>query len=101
MIVREPALGDSIRIHGQESCESQRDVSTSEYLLRKCHIVTASTALLPTVTREYSSVLSLSNGSRIQWTYSAVSYSPFAIWVNLRMLLSTRFFGGFTIPWGS
>ena len=26
--------------------------------------------------------------------------SPFAIWVNLRMLLSTRFFGGFTIPWG-
>ena len=27
-------------------------------------------------------------------------YSPFAMWVNLRMLLSTRFFGGFTIPWG-
>ena len=26
--------------------------------------------------------------------------SPFAILVNLRMLLSTRFFGGFTIPWG-
>ena len=26
--------------------------------------------------------------------------SPFAIWVNLRMLLSTRFFGGFTIPGG-
>ena len=26
--------------------------------------------------------------------------SPFVIWVNLRMLLSTRFFGGFTIPWG-
>ena len=26
--------------------------------------------------------------------------SPFAIRVNLRMLLSTRFFGGFTIPWG-
>ena len=26
--------------------------------------------------------------------------SPFAIWVNLRMLLSTRYFGGFTIPWG-
>ena len=26
--------------------------------------------------------------------------SPFAIWVNLRMFLSTRIFGGFTIPWG-
>ena len=26
--------------------------------------------------------------------------SPFAIWVNLRMLLSTSFFGGFTITWG-
>ena len=29
-----------------------------------------------------------------------LAHCPFAIWVNLRMLLSTRFFGGFTIPWG-
>ena len=26
--------------------------------------------------------------------------SQFCIWVNLMIMLSTMFFGGFTIPWG-
>ena len=41
------ALGDSVKIQGQEQSESHKDVSTSEYLLRHCHTVTVSTARLP------------------------------------------------------
>ena len=49
IIVKESLSSDSVKIQGQEQCESQKDVSISEYLLRHCHIVTVSTARLPTV----------------------------------------------------
>ena len=46
-------FGDSVKIKGQEQCENQKDVSTSEYLLRHCHIVTVSTQSLSVPTVQY------------------------------------------------
>ena len=43
----ESAIDDSVKMKGQEQCESQKDVPTSEYLLRHCHIVTVSQARIP------------------------------------------------------
>ena len=42
--MKEGTFSDSVKIQGKEQCESQKDVSTSEHLLRHCHIVTVSTA---------------------------------------------------------
>ena len=47
IIVNESAIGACVKIQDQEQSESQKDVSTSEYLLRHCHI----TPHLPSVTR--------------------------------------------------
>ena len=49
IIVKESAFGDYVKIHSEYQCVSQQDVSTSEYLLRHCHIITVSPASLPTV----------------------------------------------------
>ena len=46
MIVTESAFGDAVKTKGQGQSESKKDVSTSEYLLKHCHVATASTARL-------------------------------------------------------
>ena len=47
-----------------------------------------------------SNIVSSSSSSSSIDLANIIKSSPFAIWVNLRMLLSTSFFGGFTIPGG-
>ena len=45
-IIYKSPFGEYVRIQGQEQCESQKDVSTSDYLLGHCHIVSVNTARL-------------------------------------------------------